>query len=211
MHRKTLFLMIGSVVGVIVIATIAVVVIALTQKHSHQPTSVPTTPTQPKPGTALSAAKTPSYGACSFVTTAQIQTAFGANAAQVSDGTSSGVVATNHQNAETCTYLLSTTQSSSGTLAVTVYGVNSDNPNEDVLDASWAEVSGTKNVSYYKTTTSGKTTNYIFRILNGPTVIQVTLSTPTSDTTFDYGIAMQALQSLEENGDYTDATASIGD
>lgn len=168
-----------------------------------------------RPGDTLSNEETPNYKTCSLVSVDEIKSSFGSQIKNLADSDAAGVVASNGELAQTCSYSFSTDKSTDNKLLLAVYtykvSTRDTNSGEPALDASWARVSDFPKSAYFKHETSVNTTTSVLRVTTGPSIYLFSIGQPVGQETFDYSSALISLSKLAKKAKYTEVTTSSDD
>lgn len=205
MSKKLLLII--SIVGVIVIAAIVTAILVFTRGNNTNQTTPD--PVAAKPGDVVSPDKTPAYGACSVLAQADITSAL--SASSVANGVTSGVVATNYETANVCSYKY-TVGETNGTFRTEVYlyTANPDRQSTENFDLSWRNISPIPYPEYtvqypanYKAIENGENKDYTVQISTGNRNYRFVASLPSSATTPDEETIIKSLLTLASKANYT--------
>jgi hypothetical protein len=204
MSKKLLLIL--SIVGVIVVAGIVTAVLVFTRGSNTNPNEPESVAAQP--GDVLSPDKTPVYGACTVLSQADMTSALGAST--VANGVNSGIVATNYESANICSYKY-TVGETSGTFRVEVYlyTANPDRQSTEAFDLSWRNISPIPYPEYtlqypanYKAFENGENKDYTVQISTGNRNYRFVASRPTSVTSPDEESVIKSLLTLASKANY---------
>jgi len=164
-------------------------------------------------GNDVSLEDTPTYKACEIVPTETIKKVFGDKLAKLTDGTRSGAVAPNGENAEGCDYTYTSPKSDKNTLTIQVYqtGAGKTNAaNTPMGDPTWFVIPGVtiEYTALYKHVedTNANTQHFLLSVMTPTKYYLYTISQPIDTGALSVGDSMDILALLANAGKYDIST-----